>query len=371
MAAHIKVEDLALKVPLYVQNDREARSWRSLLLSALLDPPHREFRTLLDGVSFEVNEGDRIAILGRNGAGKSTLLRCLNGVYQPSRGRIEVKGTCQALLNTSLGFNGEATVKENIFLRANAMRLEAISLGDMVAPVLEFAGLKEKANHRLKTLSAGQKMRLGFAISTEMQHDIMLLDEWIGAGDSEFLKRAKQRMLERMGGSKIVMLASHNVSLLKDVCNKGMVMEAGRVVYFGPLVEAFKAYQVLADRPPPHATAADDAAIGSVDEISVRDGKLRIRGWAVQPHGDMPRWLAVVSAGERWLVTDFEPHARHDVQEARGLPKEFVGFDVEVQDARLEDLRQLGGVLQVYGGGTPESFGGPFNLQAGVLNALQ
>ena len=371
MSIHIKVDSLSLKVPLYVQNERSARSWRALLLNALFDPPHREFRTLLDGVSFEVKEGERVAILGRNGAGKSTLLRCLNGVYQPTRGAVSISGSCQALLNTSLGFNGEATVKENIFLRANAMRLDRVPIGDMLQPILAFAGLTEKANHRLKTLSAGQRMRLGFAISTQIQHDVMLLDEWIGAGDSEFLKRAKERMLERMGGSKIVMLASHNFSLLKDVCNKGMVLEGGRIIYFGPLVEAFKAYQNVASKPPPEGASAEAGlTTGCVDEVALKAGKLRVRGWAVHETGVLPRVLSIVSANDSWVLTTVEPRSRPDVCEAMGLPDDQYGYEVEIEAPGLKDIAGLGGVLQVYGGASPENLTGPFRMEPKALNAL-
>src|SRR5690606_24054577 len=180
---------------------------------------------LLDDINFELREGDRLAILGRNGSGKSTLLRVLNRVYQPTSGELTVKGSCQALLNISLGFSGEATVRENIFLRGIAMGLKAAHRRPRVDSILEFSGLQRKFNHRLRTLSSGQKMRLGFAISTSVQHDIILVDEWVGAGDAEFMAKAKERMQSRVGGSKIVVLASHRTGLLRDICNRGIVIE--------------------------------------------------------------------------------------------------------------------------------------------------
>jgi ABC-type polysaccharide/polyol phosphate transport system ATPase subunit len=183
MSASIKLDRVSLSVPLYVQPERRARNWAAMLLGAAFDPPRRVHVPLLDEISFEAREGDRVAILGRNGAGKSTLLRVLNGVYPMSSGEMQVKGSRQALLNMSLGFNGEATVRENIFLRGTAMRLKASDMSDKIESILEFAGLQEKSSHRLRTLSSGQKMRLGFAISTSVRHDIILMDEWVGAGD--------------------------------------------------------------------------------------------------------------------------------------------------------------------------------------------
>ena len=190
MTVSIKLDGISLSVPLYVQPERRARSWAGMLTGAAFDPPRRVHARILDDISFEAKEGDRVAILGRNGAGKSTLLRVLNGVYPMSSGRMEVQGSCQALLNMSLGFNGEATVRENIFLRGTAMRLKASDMRDKIEPILEFAGLQEKSSHRLRTLSSGQKMRLGFAISTSVQHEIMLMDELVGAGDADFLAKA-------------------------------------------------------------------------------------------------------------------------------------------------------------------------------------
>jgi lipopolysaccharide transport system ATP-binding protein len=128
MSAHIKLDHISLTVPLYVQPERRARSWTTMLTGAAFDPPRRVDARILDDISFEAVDGDRVAILGRNGAGKSTLLRVLNGVYPPSSGQMTVQGSCQSLLNMSLGFNGEATVRENIFLRGTAMRLRAADM---------------------------------------------------------------------------------------------------------------------------------------------------------------------------------------------------------------------------------------------------
>jgi lipopolysaccharide transport system ATP-binding protein len=245
MTPALVANHLSLELPIFLQVERSARSWLSMMLRAAIDPPKREFRTIIDNVSFAGGEGDRIAIVGRNGAGKSTLLRILAGAYQPTTGSLELCGSRQALLNISLGFNGEATLKENIYLRGTAMGLRAAQLVDLVDPVLEFAELVEKSNHRLKTLSSGQRMRLGFAIATAIQHDIMIMDEWIGAGDASFILKAKQRLSGRVDGAKVVVLASHNFQLMRDVCNKGLLLEGGRVVYFGDIADTLREYDTL------------------------------------------------------------------------------------------------------------------------------
>lgn len=250
MTALLTAHHLSLELPIFLQADRSARSWLSTLWGAAFDPPKREFRTILDDISFSATEGDRIGIVGRNGAGKSTLLRVLAGTYQPTRGWLEAVGARQALLNISLGFNGEATVRENVFLRGTAMGLRTRQLRELMESLLDFAELGEKANHRLKTLSSGQRLRLGFAIATAVQQDIMIMDEWIGAGDASFITKARDRMRGRVDGAKIVVLASHNFSLLKEVCNKGLVIEAGRMEFFGGIDECLQEYQRILQQAP-------------------------------------------------------------------------------------------------------------------------
>jgi ABC-type polysaccharide/polyol phosphate transport system ATPase subunit len=241
MSIHLKARDIGLDLPIYTQAQRGARASLSLLRAAF-QPPKRHMRTTLEGISFDLAAGDRIGIIGRNGAGKSTLLKILVGAYPPSRGYIEVAGTRQALLNLTLGFNGEATVIENILLRGIAMGLRSREASYVVEEVLEFSELGEKAGDRLRTLSSGQKMRLGFALATSVQHDILLMDEWIGAGDASFVSKAKERIQSRVDNAKIVVLASHNTKLMRDVCNKGIVLEQGRMTYLGDIDEALEAY---------------------------------------------------------------------------------------------------------------------------------
>lgn len=241
----IKVRNLSLVVPYYAQPDRVASSWLSTLLGAAVSVPRRRFATLLDGVDFTIKEGERVALVGRNGAGKSTLLRVLAGAFEPTGGSVEMRGSRQALLSIGLGFNAEATIMENIFLRATAMGVPSGEIRHLVEPVLEFSGLRAVANRRLLTLSSGQRMRLGFAISTAVQTDIMLLDEWFGTGDAQFLRKARRRMTDRMGGSKIVVVASHNSNLLRRLCNRAILVDKGKIVFDGDVAKTLAEYRRL------------------------------------------------------------------------------------------------------------------------------
>lgn len=219
-------------------------------LASLLLPPKRIYVPILHDIDFEVCAGERVALIGRNGAGKSTLLNVLSGAFPPSSGTVEVRGDVSALLNVGLGFNPEATLLENIYLRAAAMGHPIAFAREIAGEVLDFAELQDVADRRLATLSAGQRMRLGFAISTQTQPEILLLDEWIGTGDDRFMMRAKARMRDRVAGAGIMVLASHNHALLRDTCTRGLVLEEGRIVFDGSVPDAVKVYKGMGGPPP-------------------------------------------------------------------------------------------------------------------------
>ncbi|MUV13722.1 ABC transporter ATP-binding protein [Noviluteimonas gilva] len=260
--ASIRLSRVTLKLPTFFQHQKAEDSWLKTLFGAAIDRPDRRLNTILSDIDFEANDGDRIALIGRNGAGKTSLLHLLTGCYLPTEGEVEIHGSRQALLNVSLGFNPEATLRENIFLRGAAMGAPMHTIRDSVGSILEFAELGALAGRRLATLSAGQRMRLGFAISTSVQPDIMLLDEWIGTGDAQFIKRARERMQDRVSGSRIMVLASHSDDLVRRVCNRGLVLEAGRVVFDGAIKQALDHYRhLIAPKEQPAAAAAAPAFV--------------------------------------------------------------------------------------------------------------
>lgn len=376
MSASIRLRNVSLSVPIYVQPERRARNWSSMLLGAAFDPPKRVFSQILEEVSFEASDGDRVALLGRNGAGKSTLLRVLNGVYPPSSGTIEVQGNRQALLNMSLGFNGEATVRENIFLRGTAMRLKASDLRERIEQILEFAGLREKASHRLRTLSAGQRMRLGFAISTSVRHDIILMDEWMGAGDSAFTARATERMHGHLGGSSIVVLASHSVGLLRDICNKGIVLEQGRMIHAGDITSSLACYHEHMARVRSDETAHDSASAagshvyGCVETLHVEDGIVRVKGWMVGADGSVPDGLAMDRQGIRYKVQEIERNSRADVARHFGLRDAPYGFVAGFVIPEVHSVSDLGSNLGILGGAS-DTGGVPLRLAPLVTLSLR
>jgi len=182
---------------------------------------HR-FVTALDGVSFELEAGDRLGLVGANGAGKTTLLKVLYGIYEPTAGKLDIKGRVDALFNISIGFRQEATGR----------RTED-QIAARTEEIIEFSELGEFIDMPFRSYSQGMAARLAFAIATTLDPEILLMDEWIGAGDAAFQVKAKQRMDELAERAGIIVLASHSEELLKKTCNKRLELEKGRVKSFG------------------------------------------------------------------------------------------------------------------------------------------
>lgn len=184
----------------------------------------------LSGINLELKAGDRLGLVGHNGAGKSTLLRTLAGVYEPSVGDFERRGSVSSLIDPSLGIEGDATGFENIMLRGLVMGLSKKQIDDLTPEIVDFSGLGDYINMPVRTYSTGMLMRLAFSISTSVQADILLMDEWLSVGDAEFTEKAEQRMKDVVSGAGILVLASHSQDLIAKECNRVIHLEHGRIV---------------------------------------------------------------------------------------------------------------------------------------------
>jgi lipopolysaccharide transport system ATP-binding protein len=184
----------------------------------------------LRDISFELRSGDRLGLVGHNGAGKSTLLRTLAGVYEPSAGSFTRQGTVSSLIDPVLGIEVDATGIENIMLRGLVMGMSRKQVDKLTQDICEFSGLGEYVNMPVRTYSTGMLMRLAFSISTSIQSDILLMDEWLSVGDAEFTEKAERRMREVVSKSGILVLASHSPELIAKECNRVIHLEHGRIV---------------------------------------------------------------------------------------------------------------------------------------------
>jgi ABC-type polysaccharide/polyol phosphate transport system ATPase subunit len=187
------------------------------------------FVTALDGVSFELKAGDRLGLVGPNGSGKTTLLKVLYGIYEPTAGRLEIAGHVDALFNINLGFRAEATGRRNILLRGLINGWDEDQIARRTEEIVEFSELGEFIDMPFRSYSQGMAARLAFAIATAMAPEILLMDEWIGAGDASFQQKASRRMNELAERAGIIVLASHNEDLLARTCNKRLALERGKV----------------------------------------------------------------------------------------------------------------------------------------------
>ncbi|MEM7491948.1 MAG: ABC transporter ATP-binding protein [Pseudomonadota bacterium] len=202
----------------------------------------------VDNVSFELAAGDALGLLGHNGSGKTTLLKTLAGIYTPSGGAIEYAGLLGNALNTNIGFRPERSGRYNIKLKSILAGRRSKDLPNLIEDVESFSELGPFLDMPMHTYSAGMRARLAFGLATAFRYDILLLDEWLGAGDQRMRDKAAQRMSEFVAASSITVLASHSASLLKRVCNLGMVLLHGRSVFLGPVDEALELHEELQAR---------------------------------------------------------------------------------------------------------------------------
>jgi ABC-type polysaccharide/polyol phosphate transport system ATPase subunit len=199
----------------------------------------RNYVTALDDVSFELKAGDRLGLVGSNGAGKTTLLKVLYGVYEPTVGSLEAQGRRDALFNINLGFRSQASGRRNIMLRGLINGWSTREVEQRMDEIIDFSELGDFIDMPVGSYSQGMTARLAFAIATSFEPEILLMDEWIGAGDRDFQDKAKARMEKMVTKAGIIVLASHSAELLKRVCNRVISLEHGRVAWDGKASDYF------------------------------------------------------------------------------------------------------------------------------------
>jgi ABC-type polysaccharide/polyol phosphate transport system ATPase subunit len=251
--AFLRLRNLSVEFPIY---QGSSRSLKKLLVATTTqgnlarDATHRINVRALNDINLDIEDGDRIGLIGANGAGKTTLLRILAGIYLPTRGQVYSSGKISALLDVSLGLNPDATGLENIILRGMYMNIHPREMRTRVDDIAEFTELGAYLDMPARTYSAGMMVRLGFAVSTCILPEILLMDEWLSAGDARFLDKAQKRMEQFVGSSNILVLASHSVDLLRNWCNRGILLQHGRVAAQGDINDVVAAYQEMVSRPP-------------------------------------------------------------------------------------------------------------------------
>jgi len=239
----MKAENLCLEMPYFQPKTTDfLKNPKALVSQLYTNRARRGGLKILQDISFEIYAGDRIGVLGANGSGKTSLLRLLAQVYSPSNGSLYINGTATGLFTITLGMSQEGTGLENIYLRGLQMGLKLDEIRKKAPDIIDFAELGEAIGRPINTYSTGMLLRLAFAISTMITPDILLLDEWIGSGDVKFRKKANKRMAELVGKSRGLILASHSEGLLRSNCNKGLVLNSGKIAYWGDIEDALEFY---------------------------------------------------------------------------------------------------------------------------------
>lgn len=240
---HISLHNVNLHYASVAYKERSLKSLLGRLLTPSEKKPVVADIHALKNISVEIHRGERIGLLGHNGAGKSTFLKTIAGLYPISSGLLTVEGQVRSLFDLSLGFEPDATGRENILYRGLLLGLPPAFMREKEAEIVEFAGLGEFIDYPIRTYSAGMQVRLAFAVSTAVGGDILLLDEVIGAGDANFMAKAKQRIAKLIEQSEILVLASHDTNALTTLCDRGLVFDHGNLTFDGPIQEALTAYQ--------------------------------------------------------------------------------------------------------------------------------
>lgn len=238
----VELRDVSLR---FVSYHDKTYSLKRAVLDCILrreNPrPRSEFYALSD-LNLKIDKGERVGVIGANGAGKSTLLRLLARIYPPTSGSVTVRGTVAPLIEMGAGFNPELTGMENILLNGAMLGFSRKQMMARVDGIMEFTGLREFAELPLKYYSSGMYVRLAFAIATEVDPEILLIDESLGVGDAAFVDKAKSRIGALLERSHVVVVVSHDLGALREICTRGLWMKQGRIVADGPINDVIYQY---------------------------------------------------------------------------------------------------------------------------------
>jgi len=236
----IELKDVAVR---YIVGDFRHIGFKDYVVKKLRRQYNVKEFWAVDGVSFQLERGDFLGIIGANGAGKSTLLKAIAGIMLPTRGHLRVQGSIAALLELGSGFDGEMTVKENTFLRGALMGYTRAFMNEMYDGIISFAELGEFQDRPFNQLSSGMKARLAFSIACLVRPDILILDEVLSVGDGAFKQKSEAKMQEIIQNNATTLYVSHSIVQTRKLCNKVLWLDKGRQMAFGDAEEVCDKYE--------------------------------------------------------------------------------------------------------------------------------
>ena len=236
----IRANDITMR---YLMTYDRIQSIKEYIVQMLRGKIKYEEFWALKNVSFEVERGEVVGIIGHNGAGKSTLLKVISGILKPTGGELEVHGNVVPMLELGSGFDHDLTGRENIFLNGSILGYSEKYLKEKYEQIVEFSELGKFIDVPIRNYSSGMLMRLAFSIATVVQPEILIVDEILAVGDAAFQEKSKTRMLELMGGGTTVLFVSHSLEQIREMCDRVIWLEHGQIKAIGATKEICDAYE--------------------------------------------------------------------------------------------------------------------------------
>ncbi len=231
----IKIENLTKKY-YFFEKDYKILKW------LFTGKGFYKYKKAISNLSFQVNKGDVVGIIGKNGSGKSTLMQIVAEITYPTGGKIDINGSVGALINLSAGFNMDYTGRENIYYKGMLMGFKNNEIDEMIEPIKDFVELKEYFDLPLRMYSSGMSARLGLALAIYSNPDILIVDEVFAVGDKDFQNKSKEKMKELFRSGKSILFSSHSEKLIADFCHKVLYLKEGKLVFYGDVEKGLKIY---------------------------------------------------------------------------------------------------------------------------------
>ena len=238
----LEVKNVSMKFNL---SKEKVDTFKDYIIKSLKKELHYNEFWALKNVSFKLNKGDRLGILGLNGAGKSTLLKVIAGVYEPTEGTVKRYGKIAPLLELGAGFERQYTGAENIYLYGSVLGFSREFLESKYDEIVEFSELKKFIDVPIKNYSSGMRTRLGFAIATIVDPEILILDEVLSVGDAKFKKKSEKKIMSMFEKEATVLFVSHSVNQVERLCNKAILLEHGQIIASGTASEVAQIYREM------------------------------------------------------------------------------------------------------------------------------
>ena len=238
----IELKNITMKFNLGIEKDFSIKQAFVNFFNFKEKKKKKQYFCALDDISFEVKKGEVVGLIGSNGAGKSTLLKIVSGVMKPTKGKVEVHGAVSPMIELGAGFDMELTARENIYLNGAILGYSKAFIDSKFEDIVEFSELRDFLDVPIKNFSSGMTAKLAFSIATVVDPEILIVDEILSVGDIKFQEKSKGKMLEMIKGGTTVLYVSHSLESIKDLCDRVVWIEHGKMIKMGPAKQICEEY---------------------------------------------------------------------------------------------------------------------------------